>query len=259
MLLLVCLNLSINDPSKHSKEAFFAETSFNQDDSAEARAIINAILDDDLRLTKLLLARGVDVNSKDKYGWTPLFHSVKHNNLTITSFLLGYGANPNIFSIDVLGVKKITPLHLAAAQGNLDIIKLLLAYDANIDASGDDGNTPLHRATEDSNNLDAVQELISRKADVNAKNRKGRTPLMLCCHEPKMVDILVKNGALVDEKDIYGKTAIYYASYYRCYNAVRALFANGADPKIKALRGESALDIAKKRKDKQLNRIFREE
>lgn len=258
VFVLVCMNISfINDISKQGKGTFFGQISFNQDDSIEVRAIISAILDDDLRLIRLLLARGVDVNLKDKHGWTPLFHSVKRNNLTITSFLLGNGADPNTFSIDMQSVKRITPLHLATAQGNLDITKLLLAYGADVNANGDNGNTPLHRAAEDSNNSVIVQELISQGANVNAKNSKGRTPLMLCCHEPKMIDLLAKNGGVVDEKDIYGKTAIHYASYYRCYKAVRALLANGADPKIKDQKGESALDIAKQRKDKQLNMIFR--
>ena len=98
--------------------------------------------------------------------------------------------------------------------------------------------------------------LISRGANVNARSGDGATPLMRSCYVPEITKVLIESGAEVDAQDDKGRTALFLASYYRCRATARILVENGADPNMKNKQGESAWDIARKRKDKELYKIF---
>lgn len=54
--------------------------------------------------------------------------------------------------------------------------ELLLASKANVNAKGNDGETPLYLAAFNGRK-DVVELLLANKADVNTKNNKGETPL----------------------------------------------------------------------------------
>jgi ankyrin repeat protein len=76
---------------------------------APARNIWQAAADGKINAVKYHLAAGVDVNAK----------------------------------LDPLGT---TPLHHAAGWGHKDIVELLIAEGADVNAKDDDGGTPLHEA-----------------------------------------------------------------------------------------------------------------
>jgi hypothetical protein len=68
-----------------------------------------------------------------------------------------------------------TPLHIAAENGDTDMMRLLLASKADVNARNNLGQTPLHTAAA-KNHLDAVELLLANKADVNARDNDGDTP-----------------------------------------------------------------------------------
>lgn len=57
--------------------------------------------------------------------------------------------------------KKQTPLHLAAADGQLEVCRLLLELGASIDATDELGQKPIHVAAQ--NNYSAVVALFLQK------------------------------------------------------------------------------------------------
>ena len=70
-------------------------------------------------------------------------------------------------------------IHDAAESGDLEKIKLLLKGNPDLVFSKDtDGRTPLHYAAS-CTNKEVVELLLADKADVNAKDNDGRTPLHL--------------------------------------------------------------------------------
>ncbi|XP_015912318.1 ankyrin repeat domain-containing protein 49 [Parasteatoda tepidariorum] len=71
-----------------------------------------------------------------------------------------------------------TPLHRAAYSNSVEVIKLLLSYDANISARTTDGWEPLHSACK-WDSVEAVSLLLQNGADINALTQGNITPLHL--------------------------------------------------------------------------------
>jgi ankyrin repeat protein len=83
--------------------------------------------------------------------------------------------NVPINSIEQKSIFGNTPLIVAAAWGNADAVRLLLDAGANINATGEDHDTALHRAVA-VEALDVVQILIDRGASVEMADADGYTP-----------------------------------------------------------------------------------
>lgn len=75
------------------------------------------------------------------------------------------------------GQKDSTPLMEAASAGHLDIVKLLLSHNADVNAHCATGNTPLMFACA-GGQVDVVKVLLKHGANVEEQNENGHTPLM---------------------------------------------------------------------------------
>ena len=107
--------------------------------SAPNGSIHDAAKVGNIELINQHLETGVDVNSKDEIGFTPL--------------------------------------HYIASGSQLEIAKLLIDKGANVNAKDLDGGTPLHAATPSNQSTKIVELLVQKGANVNAKNNNGETPL----------------------------------------------------------------------------------
>ncbi len=133
-------------------------------------------------------------------------HVTAEIRLKIAKLLIEKGADVNA-KADVGYFVDSTPLHAAAGSGHLEILKLLLDKGAAVDAASprglSAGYTAIHKAAEHGHEA-AVQLLIERKADVNAltskENFRGvRTPLDLA-KDQKVRALLIKHGAKSGEE-----------------------------------------------------------
>jgi len=96
-------------------------------------------------LVRWLVSRGLDVNTKDRYGNTPLHNQVRWWSGNVELFL-ELGADINARNND-----NNTPLHSAAENGNANSVKLLIAKGADVFAEG--SGTPLSYALDHCNNI----------------------------------------------------------------------------------------------------------
>jgi ankyrin repeat protein len=113
------------------------------------------------KLVQLLIENGADVNiasaSDQAGGQTPLHMSVAVGNIPLTKLFLAKGADIN--ARDKTGA---TPLHEAARRGHKEIVELLIEKDAEINAKDDNGMTPLVHALSDDPKIQAVAEILRK-------------------------------------------------------------------------------------------------
>ncbi|WP_342273367.1 ankyrin repeat domain-containing protein [Spiroplasma endosymbiont of Acasis viretata] len=141
----------------------------------------------------------IDSNIEDKETFcSPLYYAVNNNNIEIVKLLLENDADIN--EQDINGS---TPLHWAIECNNIEIVKLLLENDADINAQDINGCAPLHWAIE-CNNIEIVKLLLENDADINAQEKSLATPLHLSIYTNNfdMIKLLLEKGADLNIKDI---------------------------------------------------------
>lgn len=101
-------------------------------------AIEYAIIGQHSAVVKTLLQHGADANVYDKLGMNPVAHAIRKNNWTIVQLLLDHGAHIK----DVRFLKeKVTPLMIAAIEGNISMVDPLLKLGLDRNARDSDGMT----------------------------------------------------------------------------------------------------------------------
>ncbi len=185
---------------------------------------------------------------------SPLIDAVKNNNLTEVQKLIKNGVDVN--EKDDYGE---TALHFAADVGSVDIAKLLLKSGANVNAKNQNGGlTPLmvasfamraqiltDKAAREkmlNNEAKIVKLLLDHGALVNEKDNQGETALMYgTTTTPKIESLLIKHGADVNAKDKNGETVLINAAAAGNPEIVELLLKHGADAKAKDNDGVTAI------------------
>lgn len=125
----------------------------------------------DLDMMKLLISKGASVDGKERLGRTALHIAVSKCSKDIVQYLVSKGADVNAVRQLDWKTNGWTPLHEAAARGDVAVATLLLANGAKINAKTDGesgGKTPLSVAAE-AGKKDVAELLLKRKADPNAR------------------------------------------------------------------------------------------
>lgn len=141
-----------------------------------------------------------------------------------------------------------SPLYKAALNGRTDLVRGLIAMNAEVTVATTDGLTPLHWAALHGD-LEICRMLLDAGADVNARSTvQANTPL----HEVwsgghvEVAKLLIERGADINAVEKwYGMTILHYAADHRKPELVRTLLEAGADLTIPAENGRTAMDMAK--------------
>lgn len=168
--------------------------------------LLNAISDGDVNAVREQLAKKVDVNAKEE-GTTALHLAASQGNAEIVSLLLEAGANPNIRDEE-----KQTPLMMLYGENASEILDLLLRAGAKVNVKDAEGRTPLMVAAEEGN-IEAIQTLLTAGAKVNKRDNEGCTALMYAVEEENVesVKAILAAGADVRIRNNDGKTALQIA------------------------------------------------
>ena len=163
---------------------------------------------------------------------TPLIIAAYNGNLNAVKILLRYKAD-----IEALGSIKIdgkviegcTPLWAASLAGHLDVVKLLIERNAEVDCRTSTNSTPL-RSAAFRGHLDIVRFLVENGADINVRNDGDNTPLMVACYRghAAVVSYLIAHGARLNLQGECGYSALHCAVEKDHFEIVDDLMALGA-------------------------------
>ncbi len=240
---------------------------------------------------KLLVDAGASVNQADPDGITPTLNAIINGHYDVAAFLLDKGANPNL--TDKTGRAALyaaVDMHTMPASnrpspddsdnqvGSLDLIKLLLAHGADVNAQlktqqpyrtkldrGDDtmlttGTTPMLRAAK-AGDTAVIALLLAKGANPKLSTRNRVNPLMAAAgvgtkEEDTVgrkktqkevidtIDLCLKAGVDVNSADNRGDTALHGAAQMGWDQVVQYLAGHGADLMAKDQKGLTPLDAA---------------
>ena len=130
------------------------------------------------------------------------------NDVPAVRQLLEQGHNPNN-DVDDSGH---TAMQIAAINGNIQIVAILIKAKAKLDVTDALGNTALFYAAE-RNQPDIAQLLIDVGAEVDKQNKNGMTPLMIAAARGNIaiVQALLAKGANPRKADFTGRDAVSWA------------------------------------------------
>jgi ankyrin repeat protein len=216
-------------------------------------ALLIAVVNGHYDLASLLLERGADPNVADATGRTPLYAAIDLRNvqwsqapapelpqaehLALITKLLDAGADPSIkmtgqvghrgsFDMRWTDLKGGTAFSRAAWNGDIEVMRLLLAHGADPKVVTDRGETallllagagwPLGQGyIRPEEEITAALDLLVEEfgMDVNAATKEGITPVICAVFKGDnfVVQYLVDHGARLDVKDAQGRSVITWA------------------------------------------------
>ncbi|HXD73331.1 MAG TPA: ankyrin repeat domain-containing protein [Vicinamibacterales bacterium] len=176
---------------------------------------------------RLLLSHGADGSQSQGqplFNADPLFLAAYGGNAEVLPDLLKAGASLN-GEMRLIGTSSTDPISGAVRHGYLDVLDVLVKLGAAVDRT-DARLTPLGKAVL-GDQVDVAQFLISKGADVNHVDGNGMTPLLYAASidfgTPRMIDMLLRNGARTNAKTKEGKTALELARQYHHTHLIPSL------------------------------------
>jgi len=174
-------------------------------------------------LEKEILRDPDDVDIPDAMGRTALEWAAARGDDRAVTTLLSYGADPNIMD------KKLnTPLTLASNQNQTVCVRLLLEAGANPDPTLPDGikfGSPLNCAARNASDPLLIKTLLDFNADIEASNVDGVTPLLHVArgNSASHAMILLEYGAQINVTSKDGRTPLTTAIVYNNHNVLQLL------------------------------------
>ena len=201
---------------------------------------------DGVRVAKLLLELGAEVDTRTKTHLTPLHAASLYGKLEMVRLLLDHGADPEASAEGDVGSK---PLHQVSygkyrsQEDGVRVAQLLLERGADVNTRRNDHWTPLHVASY-FGNVEIVRLLLDHGADpeTNAEGDMGSKPLHKVSYGKyrsqedgvRVAQLLPERGADVNTRRNDDWTPLHVASYFGNVEIVRLLLDHGADPEANA-------------------------
>lgn len=196
-----------------------------------------AVYHDDLAMTGRLLDAGANVNAANRNGATPLTLACANSGAALVDRLLKAGADPSI-------APSGAPPLLACAQGGaVSAVQMLIARGADVNAKDSwRGQTALMWAAAE-NHADLITVLLAGGAAVDARSIGTFTALMFAVRQDarEAARLLIAAGADVNLTGPNGQDVLRLAITNRHYTLAATLLDAGARPMTRDKQGDTPL------------------
>ncbi|GJQ85972.1 hypothetical protein Trydic_g21818 [Trypoxylus dichotomus] len=216
----------------------------NQADQDGCTALhLAAAYDIDGRCVNYLIEHKADPKVKDAKGFTPIHYAVAGNNVNALKFLLYAVGNYTLYGPEM---PPTTPLHIAARNGNVEMLEKLMPYFPDPNVRNEYGCSALLLAARHGY-ANCVQMLLRSGAKVSICDvPNGLSPVH---HSAKnghvhCLALLVDNAedkTVIDLPDSLRRTALMLAVSNSHVDCATTLVRSGADPNIVDGDGHSCL------------------
>lgn len=192
------------DNVEHSKRTAIAQQGYD----FSPKGFLQSAEKGNLKAVALFLSSGINIDTRDARGWTPLITSSFHGNEDIALLLIR-----NFADIHAKDTGGYGSLHWAAFNGYDNVVKLLIEKGVDTNALSNHGWTPLLQASS-RGHLIAASHLIDGGANVNLATLDGWTPLhkAVASGHTEMVKLLLAKGANRDAEHRDGTTPLTLAT-----------------------------------------------
>ncbi len=178
----------------------------------------------------------IDLNIRDTGNNHLLYYSIVMNDKDVVEFMIENGAR-----IDITDEHNRSILFIPIRYGYNEIVELLLKYNKDLigidikEIVDHNGNTPIFY-TIVYKKLDLMKLLIEHNINVNVNNIKGLSPLhySILVNSKDFLSSLINNGADVNNMStVTGETALHLSINLKYDNLTKYLLQNNADPNIR--------------------------
>ncbi|NSX83876.1 hypothetical protein GOM44_06925, partial [Wolbachia endosymbiont of Atemnus politus] len=186
-----------------------------------------ALAEGNLEILKDCLKKGADIKARSVNLWTTLHFAAKGPSLESIKFVLDQ--NLGLIVKDINGQ---SPLHIAAAHGRKNIVKLFVGeMGLCVDDVDNHGKTPLHIAAQNGHK-DTVEILLKNKANTFTQDIAGLSPLYYAIRNNNVdvAKVLMENDVNIDINEAMGGfTPLHVAAESGHLELVNLLLQNKAD------------------------------
>ena len=181
-----------------------------------------------VELVEILLETGADINVRQTDGWSALHDACHSRNPEVVKMLLERSPDVNLQNLH-----GETPLRIAVKRPpNLDIVKMLLKANSDVDIVANDRTTAVYGAVMEGTS-ELLELLLKQNPDVNIPDSWGWLPIhrlvtrdSLDCNEIfKMVTMLVNAGASLTARYGFGLTLLHGAAAIGNVQVMKLLIA----------------------------------
>ena len=236
-----------------------AHADINIVDPDRHTALVLALSNGQFDVAGLLIERGADVNMEDKVGQTALYAAVDGHTVPASNRPAPRETDDTLSSLDVIKMLLARGAHVDAA------LRAALPYRTKLDRGGDGvlgaGATPLIRAAK-AGDVPVIKLLLEKGANPKAATRNGVTAVMIAANVNTRAEdmtgrsktqkdaiesirlLLAAGGSVTGAETTQGRTALHGAAMWGLTDVVRFLHEQGADLNAADRRGFTPLDYA---------------
>lgn len=234
-----------SDPKPDLPDLLFTDL-FQEVRSAAPSAALSYSLRSRLERVERSLRRAIVSRIQD--GCSPLFIACKRGNVEIVEYLMGHCdadlEQRGLYEVqDDRSVHNVTPLWCASVAGKYQVVEVLIRFGADVNSMSDTGSTPVRSACF-MTHLDIVKLLVNNNADIQRPNYNGGTCLINSVQSVELCEFLLRHGANVNAQDIQCKTALHYAIQEHRFETTKLLLSYGANPLLESRYKDDALQTA---------------